>query len=289
MISISLLTAISIDRYLTFVKQELTSSQRTWYLKPPWLTFFAWVYGTSQNLLVFHTAEVVPIKFNNSTIYYCTATQGHSLSGRISRGVLALLGFVIPLTTMIISYYRVIRVVWTRHRRLSTSAAPECNATITNEKLLERSRKRVLRVLLIVVVCFVICWLPFALYHGMLERYLKEYPNPMDAARLITYGLGLANSTCNPFIYYFNVGGKSFRSIRTCFEIMEGGGRTLSQLSVQKTAPLSRSTGNYMVTGKVMQLECQPNINAQDTDKRLSYTSDKSLTTCALCNELQSS
>ena len=69
---------------------------------------------------------------------------------------------------------------------------------------------------------------------------------------------------------------------------MEGGGRTLSQLSVQITAPLSRSTGNYMVTGKVMQLEFQPNINAQVIE-RLSCTSHNSLTTFAFCSELQSS
>ena len=69
---------------------------------------------------------------------------------------------------------------------------------------------------------------------------------------------------------------------------MEGRGRTLSQLSVQITAPLSRSTGNYMVTGKVMELEFQPNINAQDIE-RLSCTSDNSLTTFAFCSELQSS
>ena len=213
----SLLTAISIDRYMTFVKQEFTCSQRSWYLKPAWLIFFAWVYGTSQNLPVFHSAVVIPINFNNNTVYYCTTTQASTLPRRIYLFASLLLGFVIPFAIMMVSYYRVIRVVWTRNTRLAACVTSDSNPSIRNSQLLERSRKRVLRVLLIVVICFVTCWLPFAVYHGILERHLKEYPNHMDAARLITYGVGLANSMCNPFIYYFNVGGKSFNSMKKKF------------------------------------------------------------------------
>ena len=262
---------------MTFVKQELSYTQRAWYLRPVWLIFFAWVYGTSQNLPVFHSADVIPIEYNNSTIYYCTTTQGHSFSRRIYLGFSVLLGFVIPLATMTVSYYRVIKVVWTRNRRISSSADPESKATITNEKLLERSRKSVLRVLLIVVICFVICWLPFALYHGILEQYLKEYPNPMDAVRLITYGLGLANSMCNPFIYYFNVGGKSFSSMKKKFiEVMGGRVRTLTipQRSFERNSPLPRPGCNYPTEGDMMELDLQPSHNARYNDSTRTCTSN---------------
>ena len=219
---------------MTFVKQEFTCSQRSWYLKPAWLIFFAWVYGTSQNLPVFHSAVVIPINFNNNTVYYCTTTQASTLPRRIYLFASLLLGFVIPFAIMMVSYYRVIRVVWTRNTRLAACVTSESNSSIRNSQLLERSRKRVLRVLLIVVICFVTCWLPFAVYHGILERHLKEYPNPMDAARLITYGVGLANSMCNPFIYYFNIGGKSLNSITKNFlEVM---GLRKTRISPQSAA-----------------------------------------------------
>ena len=274
MISISLLTAISIDRYLTFVNQEFTCSQRAWYLRPHWLIFFAWGYGTSQNLPVFHTAHVVPIAFENSSIYYCTTTQGSTLLGRVYLIASVLLGFVIPLATMVVSYYRVIRVVWTRNRRLSSSVDPESYANITNAKVLERSRKRVLRVLLIVVICFVTCWLPFGLYHGILERYLKEPPNPMDAVRLITYGVGLANSTCNPFIYYFNVGGKCHRSMKRRFvEIIERRARTSSQTLQRRASP---SSYNCSVQGEMMELGFFPD-----------NISDNNFVEFAFINEIQ--
>lgn len=262
-ISVSLLTAISIDRYLTFVKQELSCAQRSWYFRPSWLILFAWVYGTAQTLPVFHSADVVPIDFKNSTIYYCTTTQGHSLSTRIYLAASVLLGFIIPLATMSVSYYRVIRVVWTRNRRLSTAGSPTSNATITNGNLLLRSRKRVLRVLLIVVVCFVICWLPFAVYHGILEQHIKKSPNPMDTVRLIAYGLGLANSICNPFIYYFNVGGKSFRSMKRSFlEVM--GGKISPPRGVEMNAPISRSA--HANPGTALQLGFHSTSNAQNYD-----------------------
>jgi len=255
--SVSLLTAISIDRYLTLVRQQLMYNRR-WYLKPPWLIFFAWVYGTSQNFPVFYSAEVVPIDFKNNTVYYCTTTQGSTPFGRIYLLVSVLLGFVIPLATMTVSYYHVIRVVWTRNQRLSSEVDSESDARITNTKLLERSRKRVLRVLLIVVICFVTCWLPFALYHGILEQYVKEPPNPMDAVRLITYGVGLANSMCNPFIYYFSVGGKSVSSRKRSFmEIMGKGARTSSP-SEGRSANPSKSACSCKLSGNVMELGFHP-------------------------------
>ena len=262
-ISVSLLTAISIDRYLKFVKQELSCTQRSWYLRPSWLILFAWVYGTAQTLPVFHSADVIPIDFKNSTIYYCTTTQGHSLSRRIYLAASVLLGFIIPLATMSVSYYHVIKVVWTRNHRLSTVGSPTSDSTITNENLLLCSRKRVLRVLLIVVVCFVTCWLPFAVYHGILEQHIKKSPNPMDKVRLITYVMGLANSICNPFIYYFNVGGKSFRSIKTrFFEVM--GGIISPPRGVETNAPISRS--GHANPGTALQSGFHSTSNAQNYD-----------------------
>ena len=245
---------------MTFVKQELTCTQRAWYLRPTWLICFAWIYGTSQNLPVFYSANVVPIDYKNSTVYYCTTTQGHSLSGRIYLLASALLGFVIPLAVLTISYCRVIRVVWTRDRRLSQGFVDtESSATIKNVKLLQRWRKRVLRVLVIVVICFVACWLPFAVYHGILERYLKKFPNPMDAMRLITYSFGIVNSTCNPFIYSFNVGGKSFSSMKSRFlEVMAGRARASSQ-SVGRSVDLSRCTCKTELSRKMMELNFPSN------------------------------
>ncbi|CAH3175424.1 unnamed protein product, partial [Porites lobata] len=241
-ISVSLMTAISIDRYMTFVKQELTCINRAWYLRPVWLIFFAWVYGTVQCLPIFYTSNFIPLDYNNSTIYYCSTTQGQSLVGKIYLVASVLLGFVIPLAVLTISYRRIIKVISTRNRRLSATVGSTSNPTITNAKLLEKSRRRVLRVLVIVVICFVICWLPFAVYFGLLVQHLREFPNVMDLVSLITYGLGISNSVFNPFIYFFNVCGKSCRSMRSRFLEVMGSSRERTSLeSVGTSSTCSRA------------------------------------------------
>ncbi|KAK3721605.1 hypothetical protein QZH41_000141 [Actinostola sp. cb2023] len=105
---------------------------------------------------------------------------------------------------MSVLYYRVARVVWTRQRKLSVHSSMTINDS--SSKIMNSSRRRVTRMLLIVVVVFFLCWMPFVVYSGFLEERLKGFPNPMDAVRLGLYGLGLFNSICNPFIYYFNGG-----------------------------------------------------------------------------------
>ena len=241
-ISVSLMTAISIDRYMTFVKQELTCINRSWYLRPAWLIVFAWVYGTVQGLPIFYTSNFIPLDYNNSTIYYCSTTQGQSLEGTIYLVASVLLGFIIPLAVLTISYRKIIKVISTRNRRLSATVGSISNPTITNAKLLEKSRRRVLRVLVIVVICFVVCWLPFALYFGLLVQHLREFPNVMDPVSLITYGLGISNLAFNPFIYFFNVCGKSCRSMRRRFLEVMGSSRERTSLeSVGTSSTCSRT------------------------------------------------
>lgn len=58
------------------------------------------------------------------------------------------------------------------------------SAQTTNLKVLVRSRKRVTRVLLNVVLVFLICWAPFVIYCGFIERKLRGFPYPMDGVRL---------------------------------------------------------------------------------------------------------
>ena len=240
-ISVSLMTAISVDRYMTFVKQELTCINRPWYLRPAWLIVFAWVYGTVQCLPIFYTSNFIPLDYNNSTIHYCSTTHGQSLVGTIYLVASVLLGFVIPLAVLTISYRRIIKVISTRNRRLSATAGDK-NPKITNAKLLEKSRRRVLRMLVMVVICFVVCWLPFAVYFGLLVQHLREFPNVMDLVSLITYGLGISNSVFNPFIYFFNVCGKSCRSMRSRFLEVMGSSRERTSLeSVGTSSTCSRA------------------------------------------------
>lgn len=202
-ISIAVLTVISIDRYFSLARPILSKAPRLRIFRPNWLLSFAWLYSTLQFLPTFYFSSLVPIDITNSTrVYYCTPIPNKSQSGKIYLILLFFASFIVPVSTMSVLYYRVARVVWDRKKRLSVVSVTSQN--VQNSKIMEGSRKKVVRMLLIVVAVFFICWTPFVVYSGFLEQRLKGFPNPMDAVRLGLYGLGLSNSICNPFIYYFN-------------------------------------------------------------------------------------
>lgn len=201
-ISISVLTVISIDRFLSLTRPVLSKAPRIFILRPNWLIAIAWIYSTAQFLPTFYFSTLVPVNISNVTVYYCTPIPNQNLPGRMYLLVIFLASFVIPVTTMSVLYYKVGKSVWNRTKQLSTAALMTQNEN--SLKIMENSRKTVTRMLLIVVAVFFLCWTPFVVYSGFLESRLKSFPNPMDAVRLGLYGLGLFNSICNPFIYYFN-------------------------------------------------------------------------------------
>jgi hypothetical protein len=176
------------------------------------------------------------IETTNGRLWYCATIPNNNLLGFIYLLFLFVAAFAIPLITMIVLYFRVGKTVWSRQRKISRSS----NTYMSKNSIsvLERSRKRVTRMLLMVVVVFLFCWFPFVLYTGFIERWVASFPNPADAARLILYSLGLANSICNPFIYYLNSEGSKKGSLKNvCFEAMLRRATTRSDARVEKYQP----------------------------------------------------
>lgn len=86
---------------------------------------------------------------------------------------------------------------------------------------------KITNTLLIVVVCFMVCWAPFAITMFIDVYYPRPLPRAIDISTLL---LGYANSMCNPVVY--GVRNQTFRSeltrqFRACF----------STCSTNRTAP----------------------------------------------------
>lgn len=125
------------------------------------------------------------------------------------------------------------------------------------------------RVLLTVVLIFLICWAPFVIYYGFIERKLRGFPNPMDGARLAMYGLGLANSMCNPFIYFFNVGGKRTDAVRDLYlELSAGRKRRGSSKSSHIAERKISNISQLSLLKKVAELKCA--IDGKSTNRQQS-------------------
>ena len=168
------------------------------------------MYAASQFLPTIYFTKISPLEERNHTIYYCATIPNNTASGSVYLVLLGLTSFVVPLSTMSVLYYRIVRLLRARQDKLS----PLCPYKETNAlKVFEKSKDRVQRVLLTVVLVFIVCWTPFVVYTAVVERFVHGFPNPMDTTRLVTYSLGLFNSICNPFIYFINIRGNRVGSV----------------------------------------------------------------------------
>lgn len=217
--SICLLTVISIDRYYSLVRP--LQAMKTW-LRPKVLISAGWIYGGSIFLPTFYFADTEDIQSGNETFWYCRTIPNNTTAGFIYLLFLSIFGFGIQLITIIVLYSRVGKAVWSRERKISRSGTL---SRATSESL-DKTRKRVTKMLLIVVICFLLCWAPFVIYTGFIERSVAPFPNPADTVRVITYGFGLLNSVCNPFIYFFNSPNFRKDSLRkVCLEVIDAIGQ----------------------------------------------------------------
>ena len=147
----------------------------------------------------------------NKSLTYCATIPATTLSGLVYVMFLGLVGYIIPLASLIILYGKIYKTVWRRKSGQLGDSRP-VEAFI-------RSRKKVLKMFLTVIFVFLLTWLPLLLYISAIEWTIKSSSTHVDYVRLITYSLGLCNSVCNPFIYAlfnakFRAGCKEMFSIK---------------------------------------------------------------------------
>lgn len=155
----------------------------------------SWVYALlviSPSLYLTELKDAPLAPYTNETFTYC-ATIPTTISGLIYVMFLGLFGYLLPLVTLIVLYGKIYRTVWRRKSGQLGDSRP-VEAFI-------RSRKKVLKMFLTVILVFLVTWLPLLIYISAIEWTVKSTTNHVDYVRLITYSLGLCNSICNPFIY----------------------------------------------------------------------------------------
>lgn len=112
--------------------------------------------------------------------------------------------FLIVFAMIAFFYYRIGRVLWRRK-------IPG-NQTSENQEAAARARKKVIKLLLIVLTCFLLCWAPMILYRVAMMLLSERNFNPPEAVYTATSVLAMANSAINPVLYaLFN------RNFRTAF------------------------------------------------------------------------
>ena len=226
--SISCLTVMAFDRYFAVVHPFRRS---IWFRKPKIITPIIWI--SSMALM-----SIVPVAFK--------LVRGKC---RIDISLILpfyayffAIGFLLPLLAISVLYTLVARKLWFHEVPVDHNISRE-------QRQQEIPKKRVIRMLIIVVVVFAVCWLPLHVYQmddgvstgvsgigAMWDPYIIIY---------ICYWFSQANSAINPWLY-IGLNGKmkeAFKTMIRCrHEVLPGRGQLTLTASTRGRASSTQNS-----------------------------------------------
>ncbi|XP_017145064.1 tachykinin-like peptides receptor 99D isoform X1 [Drosophila miranda] len=194
--SVFTLMAISIDRYVAIMRPLQPRMSKRCNLA---IAAVIWLASTliSCPMMIFYKTEEVPVKGQSPrTVCYPEWPDGqtnHSMLEYIYNILIMILTYILPIVSMTVTYSRVGIELW------GSKTIGECTPRQTENV---RSKRRVVKMMIVVVLIFAICWLPFHSYFIVTSCYpdITEAPF-IQELYLAIYWLAMSNSMYNPIIY----------------------------------------------------------------------------------------
>ncbi|XP_036396305.1 neuromedin-K receptor-like [Megalops cyprinoides] len=188
--SIYSMTAIAVDRYMAIIhplKPRLSSTSTNVVIGLIWAVAFSLAF---------------PQCFYAKTIFYSPRTVclvdwpediggKHQLAYQIA---LIILIYLLPLLVMLVTYSLVGRTLW------GSEIPGEASEHYQNQI---QAKRKVVKMMIVVVVTFALCWLPFHMYF-ILGSFNKDIYNQkyIQQVYLAIFWLAMSSTMYNPLIYY---------------------------------------------------------------------------------------
>lgn len=181
------LLVISLDRYLAIVH-----AQKQWmtFRKVNVLLVITWL------LSIMLSVPSVLIKPDTRLLTrpadVCVLVWRGSDQTKLFELIKALL-FIVEFALIVFFYHGIARILWLRR-------IPG-NQTSENQKTAQKARKKVVKLLLVVLCCFLACWAPFMFYRFLKLILSDQRFDPPEAVYTGTTVLAMTNSAMNPVLY----------------------------------------------------------------------------------------
>ncbi|XP_058985627.1 tachykinin-like peptides receptor 99D [Musca domestica] len=193
--SVFTLMAISIDRYVAIMKPLKPRMSKRSNLG---IAAVIWIASAiiSCPMLLFYTTEDISSKDGIRTVCFPEwpdGTMNHSNQEYIYNILFMILTYFLPVISMTATYSRVGLELWG-----SKAIGEYTPRQVENVK----SKRRVVKMMMVVVLIFVVCWLPFHAYFIVTSCYPAITETPfIQEVYLFIYWLAMSNSMYNPIIY----------------------------------------------------------------------------------------
>ena len=195
--------------------------------------------------------------------------------------VTLVLQYILPLTIIGVTYGRIVRRIWER---------TDLGAMTANQHACRsKHKKKSIKMLMIVVIVFALCWMPLNLYHLLTDLHPDAESFPYNSTAFFVCHLVAISSTCyNPFIYcWLN---EAFRAeIRAVFRCCLPSGMSIHPRDLRARDSMSQSEilslhinpkGILFRRGKTT-LESLHNASVEEATPALKHlVREKSQTTC---------
>ncbi|XP_044727495.1 RYamide receptor-like [Chrysoperla carnea] len=194
-VSVFTLAAIAIDRYraiLSPFKQKPSKQLAKLIILSIWIVSLILATPFAYALRV--TISKYKDGNNIVAVPFCNNVNLNEDEMKLYRNILVVLQYVIPFSIISFAYIRIAIFLWGSH--VPGNAQDSRDATIL------RNKKKVIKMLVIVVVTFGLCWFPLQFYNVI--AHLCPEINEYHYINIIWFccdWLAMSNSCYNPFIY----------------------------------------------------------------------------------------